>query len=181
MNLEHVSLPDSEVPSRNIASESLVRVKRAVRKPRFNNAVPDYVLNDAALNAAIAYLPENYNFEVHKCIWKIKSENVSTVALQFPEGLLMYACVISDIIVRFTGSKVIILGDVTYGACCIDDFTAQKLGAELLIHYGHSCLVPINTTKIKVHLRFKFLTCCYHIIVYIVVFGIWYVGSLCLR
>lgn len=46
--------------------------------------------------------------------------------------------------------KVIILGDVTYGACCIDDYTASKLNADLLIHYGHSCLVPVNITRIKV-------------------------------
>lgn len=40
----------------------------------------------------------------------------------------------------FTGAEVMILGDVTYGACCIDDFTARALGAQLLVHYGHSCL-----------------------------------------
>nr|MBE5724753.1 putative diphthamide biosynthesis protein 1 [Cucujiformia] len=34
-----------------------------------------------------------------------------------------------------------------YGACCVDDFTAQSLGVDLLIHYGHSCLVPIDRTK----------------------------------
>jgi Putative diphthamide synthesis protein len=45
---------------------------------------------------------------------------------------------------------VYILGDVTYGACCVDDYTAAKLGASLLIHYGHSCLVPVSTTIIKV-------------------------------
>lgn len=33
---------------------------------------------------------------------------------------------------------------MTYGACCIDDFTAIALGADLLIHYGHSCLIPID-------------------------------------
>ncbi len=32
------------------------------------------------------------------------------------------------------------MGDVTYGACCIDDFTAKALGADFLVHYGHSCL-----------------------------------------
>ena len=42
------------------------------------------------------------------------------------------------------------MGDVTYGACCIDDFTAEKLGADFMIHYGHSCLVPINITQIPV-------------------------------
>lgn len=62
----------------------------------------------------------------------------------------MYACVISDIIERFGNAKVIIMADVTYGACCIDDFTAKKIGADLLIHYGHSCLVPLNITTVKV-------------------------------
>eukprot|EP00042_Codosiga_hollandica_P049738 m.583017 g.583017 ORF g.583017 m.583017 type:complete len:392 (+) comp57949_c0_seq39:202-1377(+) len=49
---------------------------------------------------------------------------------------------------RFAKVTTIIMGDVTYGACCVDDFTARALGAELMIHYGHSCLVPIDTTTI---------------------------------
>nr|MBE5724750.1 putative diphthamide biosynthesis protein 1 [Cucujiformia] len=32
-------------------------------------------------------------------------------------------------------------------ACCVDDFTAKSLGVDLLIHYGHSCLVPIDQTE----------------------------------
>lgn len=36
------------------------------------------------------------------------------------------------------------MGDVTYGACCIDDLTARALGVDLLVHYGHSCLVPMD-------------------------------------
>ena len=32
------------------------------------------------------------------------------------------------------------MGDVTYGACCIDDYTALALGCDMLVHYGHSCL-----------------------------------------
>ena len=63
----------------------------------------------------------------------------------------MYACIIADILESFAHVKVIILGDVTYGACCIDDFTASKLNADLLIHYGHSCLVPVNITRMKVN------------------------------
>ena len=62
----------------------------------------------------------------------------------------MYACVISDIIEKFAFAQVVILGDVTYGACCVDDFTASKVGADLLVHYGHSCLVPLSITTIKV-------------------------------
>lgn len=38
------------------------------------------------------------------------------------------------------------MGDVTYGACCVDDFTARALGCDFMVHYGHSCLVPIDIT-----------------------------------
>lgn len=41
-----------------------------------------------------------------------------------------------------------ILGDVTYGACCVDDFSAKALDADFLVHYGHSCLVPVDVTGI---------------------------------
>jgi 2-(3-amino-3-carboxypropyl)histidine synthase len=40
------------------------------------------------------------------------------------------------------------MGDVTYGACCIDDYTARALNCDLLVHYAHSCLIPVSTTKI---------------------------------
>ena len=95
-------------------------------------------------------LPSNYNFEIHKTVWRIQQEQAKVVGLQLPEGLQMYACIISDIIEHFAHARVIILGDVTYGACCVDDFTAKKVGADLLVHYGHSCLVPVGVTSIKV-------------------------------
>ncbi|EEP81546.1 diphthamide biosynthesis protein 1 [Uncinocarpus reesii 1704] len=41
------------------------------------------------------------------------------------------------------------MGDVTYGACCIDDYTARALGCDLLVHYAHSCLIPVDVTTIK--------------------------------
>ncbi|CAM9758578.1 unnamed protein product, partial [Choristocarpus tenellus] len=114
------------------------------------NRVPQEILSDAALNHAIRQLPHNYNFELHKTVWRIKEDKVETVALQFPEGLLMYACTIVDILEQFTGCSCVVLGDVTYGACCVDDLTAKALGCGLLVHYGHSCLVPIAVTSVKV-------------------------------
>lgn len=32
------------------------------------------------------------------------------------------------------------MGDVTYGACCVDDWSARALGCDFMVHYGHSCL-----------------------------------------
>lgn len=111
------------------------------------NKIPNSILNDELLNKAIAALPSNYNFEMHKTIHKIRDTKAKRVALQMPEGLLMFACPISDIIQKFTDADTIIMGDVTYGACCIDDHSAIALGADLLIHYGHSCLIPIDQTN----------------------------------
>lgn len=72
------------------------------------------------------------------------------MALQFPEGLLIFATTISDILTQFCpGTETLIMGDVTYGACCIDDYTARALGCDLLVHYAHSCLIPVDVTTIK--------------------------------
>lgn len=124
--------------------------KPSSNKPRrVANLVPDEVLHDPALNAAIQGLPKNYNFEIHKTIHFIRRDGVKTVALQMPEGLMMYGCAIADIIERFTGATPLLLADVTYGACCIDDFTAKEMGAEMIVHYGHSCLIPVSQTALK--------------------------------
>ncbi|XXG44645.1 hypothetical protein AAC387_Pa01g4387 [Persea americana] len=33
-------------------------------------------------------------------------------------------------------------------AYCVDDFSASALNADLLIHYGHGCLITIDCTKL---------------------------------
>eukprot|EP00126_Sphaerothecum_destruens_P012476 Sdes_comp21374_c0_seq1m20022 len=88
------------------------------RRPR-PHQIPDSILENAVLNAAIQdLLPGNYNFEIHKTIWRIQYLKCKRVALQFPEGLSMYACTICDILERFVegGVETVIMGDVTYGA-----------------------------------------------------------------
>ncbi|PIL37061.1 hypothetical protein GSI_00753 [Ganoderma sinense ZZ0214-1] len=117
--------------------------------PTVASQIPQDILNDVQLNAAIKQLPSNYSFEVHKTIHHVRKNNATMVALQMPEGLQMFACTIADIIERFTNALTVIMGDVTYGACCIDDYTAVALGCDMLVHYGHSCLVPIDQTTIK--------------------------------
>lgn len=122
-----------------------------------NNTEPPPELVKAILESS---LPSNYNFEIYKTILKIQkldsNDNINHhVALQFPEGLLMYSCIISDIIKKYLSLhkkqkdiQISILGDVTYGACCIDDLGAKALECDLLIHYGHSCLVPVQHTAV---------------------------------
>ena len=46
-------------------------------------------------------LPSNYNFEIYKTIHHIRRDGVQTVALQMPEGLMVYGCAIADLIERY--------------------------------------------------------------------------------
>lgn len=134
-----------------MAAASSISQSGAPKAPRrfVRQQIPDSILNDPALKAAMAVLPPNYNLEIPKCIWRIKQSGAKHVALQFPEGLLMYSLTICDILEAFTDvDECFVLGDVTYGACCVDDYSATALGADFLIHYGHSCLVPIDFTSI---------------------------------
>lgn len=65
---------------------------------------------------------------------------------------MLFGCVISDILREFAAVRIetIIMGDVTYGACCVDDLGSEQMNCDLLVHYGHSCLVPITDTRRKV-------------------------------
>lgn len=35
-----------------------------------------------------------------------------------------------------------ILGDTSYGACCVDEVAAEHCSADVVVHYGRSCLSP---------------------------------------
>ncbi|CAG8595898.1 4258_t:CDS:2 [Diversispora eburnea] len=121
----------------NIKETNIVPHKSNNSNNRIVNQIPIEILNDPLLNKAIEQLPLNYNLEIHKTVWQIKRSNSKKVALQFPEGLLMFACIIADILERYCNVETLIMGDVTYGACCVDDFTAKALD------------FPVNITTIK--------------------------------
>lgn len=123
--------------------------RRVITRRRREKGAPiDPILLEKTMKES--NLPSAYSFEIAKTVQRINTLEAKHVALQMPEGLLLYATVISDVLQRLvpTLDQVSILGDVTYGACCVDDLGAQALGAQLLVHYGHSCLVPIQHTVI---------------------------------
>lgn len=68
--------------------------QRKTFKPNIRsvNKIPDELLNDPLLNRACEALPQNYNFEIHKTIWRIRSVGAKRVALQMPEGKKLLCC-----------------------------------------------------------------------------------------
>jgi diphthamide biosynthesis protein 2 len=41
-----------------------------------------------------------------------------------------------------TEESLYILGDTSYGACCVDEVAAEHVDADVVVHYGRSCLSP---------------------------------------
>jgi len=137
-------------PQTKAASNDAVTLTTKRHVGRVMNQIPEEILQDKDLNQAIKLLPSNYNFEIHKTVWNIRKQGATRVALQMPEGLLIYSLIISDILEQFCEVETVVMGDVSYGACCIDDYTARSLDCDFIVHYAHSCLVPIDLTTIKV-------------------------------
>lgn len=151
-NNNTLSSADSGFRTAVVSAQPPEERKKVIRSRNINQ-IPDDILSNAHLNAVIrASLPENYNFEVHKIIWRVRESKAKRVGLQFPEGLFIFSIPLKKIIESFSDAEVIVFGDVTYGACCVDDFTAVALGVDFLVHFAHSCLVPINqmTPGVKV-------------------------------
>ncbi|KAI9841337.1 MAG: Diphthamide biosynthesis protein 2 [Sclerophora amabilis] len=40
--------------------------------------------------------------------------------------------------------KLYILGDTSYGSCCVDEIAAEHVDADVVVHYGRSCLSPTS-------------------------------------
>ena len=52
--------------------------------------------------------------------------------------------------------RVAILGDTSYGECCVDEVAAEHLGADGVIHFGRTCLTP--TQRLPVLFVYTVLT-----------------------
>jgi 2-(3-amino-3-carboxypropyl)histidine synthase len=91
-------------PKKRFVGSKSSRPSKPGVQPVVTNQIPPEILNDEQLNAAIQQLPPNYSFEIHKTIHHVRKNNATMVALQMPEGLLMFACTIADIIERCAGT-----------------------------------------------------------------------------
>jgi 2-(3-amino-3-carboxypropyl)histidine synthase len=59
-----------------------------------------YIAPQQQASVSISQLPNLCGTQIHKTVARIQQLGACRVALQFPEGLLMYACVIADILER---------------------------------------------------------------------------------
>ncbi|XP_078417062.1 2-(3-amino-3-carboxypropyl)histidine synthase subunit 2 [Cetorhinus maximus] len=81
-------------------------------------------------------------YEIEKTCSFITDHGFKKVALQFPDELLTDAPAIVSKLEKNTTAKLFILGDTSYGSCCVDEVAAEHLEADSIVHYGRACLSP---------------------------------------
>ncbi len=94
-----------------------------------------------------------FEFDQSILVEEIRKREVRLVFLQLPEGLKTYGPKLASIIEE-TGATAIISADPCYGACDLASVEAERVGADLIVHYGHSSMTS-NTTLPTLYLEVK--------------------------
>jgi 2-(3-amino-3-carboxypropyl)histidine synthase len=82
----------------------------------------------------------SFDFEEKRLAEEIKKRKPNVVLLQIPEGLKPEAPRLASI-VEAAGALAVISSDPCYGACDLAVSEAKILGADLIVHFGHSPMV----------------------------------------
>ncbi|XP_013863297.1 2-(3-amino-3-carboxypropyl)histidine synthase subunit 2 [Austrofundulus limnaeus] len=88
-------------------------------------------------------------YQIRKTCEFIKEHNFKKVALQFPDELLVDSVAVAEEIERNSQVKTYILGDTSYGSCCVDGVAAEHVGADCIVHYGGACLSPSRRLPVR--------------------------------
>ena len=82
-----------------------------------------------------------FDFEIERLKEEITKRGAKRVLFQLPEGLKTKGPCLASIAEKL-GAVAIVSADPCYGACDLAFQEAESLGADLLVHYGHSEITP---------------------------------------
>ncbi|KAK3182545.1 Diphthamide biosynthesis protein 2 [Lecanicillium sp. MT-2017a] len=91
-------------------------------------------------------------YEIERTATEIVQGGWTQVALQFPDHMLVDAPRVVEILGQEleardeakTKRKISILADTSYSACCVDEVAAEHTAADVVVHYGRTCLSPTS-------------------------------------
>jgi diphthamide biosynthesis protein 2 len=114
-------------------------------------------------------------YEIKRTVDEIRHGKYKRIALQFPDHMLTHAPRVFDALQKELSvqqeaqdvtealdqvslepeqERLCILGDSSYGACCVDEVAAEHVMADVVVHYGRTCLSP--TQRLPVIYVFTF-------------------------
>ncbi|KAH0530163.1 hypothetical protein TsFJ059_004823 [Trichoderma semiorbis] len=93
-------------------------------------------------------------YEIARTATEIRQGGWKRVALQFPDHMLVDAPRVVEVLKQELentnteeGAKdwrICILADTSYSACCVDEIAAEHTNADVVVHYGRTCLSPTS-------------------------------------
>jgi 2-(3-amino-3-carboxypropyl)histidine synthase len=83
---------------------------------------------------------KSFDFEEERIKQEINKQNAKRVLLQLPEGLKPEAPRLAAV-VENAGALAIISADPCYGACDVAVSEAERLGLDLVVHFGHAPMI----------------------------------------
>ena len=103
-------------------------------------------------------------YEIQRTARELREGGRRTVALQFPDSMLGDAPRVvtllydelatlrrqagGDTQTQGTAERIYILADTSYSACCVDEIAAEHANADVVVHYGRSCLSPTSRLRV---------------------------------
>ena len=107
-------------------------------------------------------------YEVARTVRELLAGGWKTIGLQFPDSLLRDAPRVVDLLRNQVdaarsgvqdeateqteknsrpgrqATRIYILADTSYSSCCVDEIAAEHVDADVVVHYGRSCLSPTS-------------------------------------
>ena len=95
-------------------------------------------------------------YEIARTAKEIREGKWRRIALQFPDSMLKDAPRVAQLLGQELASlpkpadhdqsippeRIHILADTSYSSCCVDEIAAEHVHADVVVHYGRSCLSP---------------------------------------
>ncbi|KAI1042231.1 hypothetical protein LB505_003122 [Fusarium chuoi] len=110
------------------------------------DSIPKSTLSDDALRET---------YEVVRTADEIRAGGWRRIGLQFPDFMLVDAPRVVEALSKELSAndaqeegkaerRIYILADSSYSACCVDEIAAEHVSADVVVHYGRTCLSPTS-------------------------------------
>ena len=151
-------------PARDHPSQASLKARIAtmadLAAPPVLSTPDDHILDvpaaDAVLTSTLSDDALRSTYEIPRTAGEIARGGWRTVALQFPDHMLVDAPRVVEALGRelvaqrtqesaeAPAPRIHILADTSYSACCVDEVAAEHADADVVVHYGRTCLSPTS-------------------------------------
>lgn len=91
-------------------------------------------------------------YEIARTVAEVRAGGWRRIGLQFPDFMLADAPRVVEALDKDLAAvedgpakrRIYVLADSSYSACCVDEIAAEHVAADVVVHYGRTCLSPTS-------------------------------------